>query len=385
MTQVILIDGKNALYRHQHAHNFFSREDGFPTGALYGCLNSMLGLHHHLPEAAIVWCWDGAGETWRHKYMMNMPQLDSEFPEQEEDAFEVLESDFSPESIARASMQFLGITDPPIEKSKRPRKPGYKGNRTRPTSPDGKTFPTEPAARALLQIPILKLVLQEIGIRSYEIPALECDDLIGMLTKKIIDLDKHSEVFIHSGDRDYYQLLAHSQVTIITNMKDGKLNKVKPKNVLAEHGVKPKNWAKYRALTGDGSDNIPHLFKIGPVRAKAMLSIGLDPSLEKFEDVPDEATKEFEKFFPYGMSNMWPALHGNYKLCQLVTCPMDECLSDEVKSKLAPMFEHFDSVKRFFRSKSKNNEDSFRKIGMLLASYALASVSARRQELWEIP
>src|ERR1019366_6496665 len=76
MNEIILIDGKNSLFRHAAVFNNLSTEDGFPTGALFGCLNSMLGLHTRIPDAAIVWVWDGRGETWRHKFMAKMPQLD---------------------------------------------------------------------------------------------------------------------------------------------------------------------------------------------------------------------------------------------------------------------------------------------------------------------
>ncbi len=89
MASIILIDGKNNLFRHAHVHNMLSTSYGHPTGAIYGCLNSMLRLHKKFPGASIVWVWDGKGETWRHKFMQNLPQLDSkEFPEPEDESNE---------------------------------------------------------------------------------------------------------------------------------------------------------------------------------------------------------------------------------------------------------------------------------------------------------
>src|SRR5580704_9593803 len=65
--KIVLIDAKNACYRHGAVNMNLSRSDGFPTGAIYGCLNSMLAIARRLPNAAFVWVWDGDGETWRHK------------------------------------------------------------------------------------------------------------------------------------------------------------------------------------------------------------------------------------------------------------------------------------------------------------------------------
>src|SRR6266567_3793400 len=127
MTQVILIDGKNAVFRHNHVHSHLSRQDGKPTGAIYGCLTSMLGLHRILPEAAIVWCWDGRGDTWRHKFMQTFPQLDNtQFPEISED--DGLEN-YS-QVMAQNSLEFLGLSKPVKEVKEKKR--GYKADRNHP-------------------------------------------------------------------------------------------------------------------------------------------------------------------------------------------------------------------------------------------------------------
>src|ERR1035438_6521278 len=88
MKQIILIDGKNALYRMHFSPSLtaLSREDGFPTGSIYGNLNYvLLGVHKHLPDASFIWCWDGQGETWRHRLTASTPQIKMNVPDDEDE------------------------------------------------------------------------------------------------------------------------------------------------------------------------------------------------------------------------------------------------------------------------------------------------------------
>ena len=384
----VLIDAKNALFRHQHVHNFLATEEGFPTGAVYGCLNVMLSFHKRLPEAGIVWCWDGMGETWRHKYMANLPQLDSlKFKEPEEASDD--EVDTYADEMVRKSLSYLGINnEEPIIKDKKPKKRGYKAQRHRPELEKKKhksKWPETPRERALLQIPVLKMMLNGLGIRSFEVECLECDDLLAMVAKRIMKLDKHAKIYIYSGDRDYYQLLKYKNIVIATGFKDGKLGLIKRKDVEKQYGVKPRHWARFRALTGDSSDNIPHLANIGSVRAKQMLADGLNPKIPKLDDVPQEAQVKYAKYFSQGIEKMWGALHGNYKLCKLVTDPSDEVLSSELRERLGTMFDRFTSLKRFYRSSSKKDAEAYRRTTFVLSQYAMKSILMQRDKLFEIP
>lgn len=385
MSSVLLIDAKNALYRHAHVHNHLSREDGFPTGALFGCLNSMISLSKKLPDSAIVWVWDGRGETWRHKFMSTIPQLDATaFPalEKEEDEEEL---PLNADALIQGSLDWLGMNNPAPVKKKHKR--GYKANRKHKVLKKKKSeYDGTPHEKALMQIPILRLVLEGCGIRNYEVDGLEGDDLVGMLARRAVELDKDVRIYIHSGDRDYYQLLAWPQVQIIKNLKDGKLQKVKAKDVYRDYGVKPKNWTKFRALTGDGSDNIPHLKKVGSAIAKKMLAAGLDPSLVLHSEVPDSAKETFARFFqPHGIERMWGAVNGNYKLCKLVTEIDDPLLSKDVRERVGLMFEGITHMGKYYRRKSMKTSESYRKVSFLLSQYELASILGRRDDLWKIP
>lgn len=383
MSTFLLIDGRNAIIRHNHVNQHLSRQDGFPTGAIYGCLNSMLSLHKHIPDAGIVWIWDGNGETWRHKFMQQFPQLDAkEFPEVEESDEEVPLEQYASKMV-NDSINFLGLNK---TKTVREKKSGYKANRYHPENEKKKgkqpEYPETPRERALLQIPKLKLILEGCGIRNYEVDELEGDDLLAMIAKKIIKLDDEAKVYIHSGDKDYYQLLAYKQCEIVQRIQNGKLLKVKADDVLQEYGVKPKHWAKYEALTG-GHNNVAHLRNIGSVRAKAMLKAGIDPS--KRTPMQEAMDEKWLKYFPHGVTTMWPAVYGNYKLCKLVDDPNDELLSKEVREKLAPLFSHFDHVKRFYRSSKGKTPEAYRKVSFLLSQHEMNSILAKLEQLWDIP
>jgi len=378
-SQVVLIDGRNQIFRQAHVHNFLTTSSGKPTGAIYGCLTSMLSIHTKLPDAAIVWVWDGRGETWRHKFMSTLPQLDT-LPEPEESELSAYT-----DIMVQQSLDYFGMN----EAKKKIKAKGYKANRHHPEDEKKKgkkpKYPETPRERALLQIPVLKMILEGMGIRNFEVPALECDDMIAMLAKRFIELDEDCKVYINSGDRDFYQLLAWPQVRIITKMKEGKLTKIKADDVLNEYGVSVEDWTKYRALTGDSSDNLPHLKKIGPVRAKQMLEAGIDPSQSVCEHISDDARQDFGKYFPGGIEHVWPALHGNYKLCKLVCDPDDKLLSRDVREKLFPIFESLVKNSRFYRHAKGKSPDAFRRVSFSLTRYELASILARRTELWQIP
>ena len=387
MRQIVLIDGKNALYRMHYSPSLIhlSREDGFPTGSIFGNLNYvLLGAHKHLPDAYFVWCWDGMGETWRHRLTASEPPLNVNRVEEDLD-----EGDYQAKMV-HDTLAYFGMNKP---KKKKIKSYGYKANRAYTPQKFKTKYPTEEKQRALIQVPVLKLILDGLGIRQFEIKGLECDDLIGILTKKIIKLDKETEIIIFSGDRDFYQLLKYPQVTIIKSIKNGKLEKVFVEEVESKHGVSVKDWTKYRAWTGDSSDNISHLFKVGPKTALKMLAAGLDPSVSEFaklvyqnETYDSEALAKLERYFqPHGIEKLWPSIHNNYKLCEIVRDEDSPLLSDDVREDLHKAFKDITSIRSFRRSSSNRTSEMYRKVTFLLSQYELASILAQRDVLWNLP
>jgi 5'-3' exonuclease len=381
MKQIVLVDGKNQLYRmhYQPSMMGLSREDGFPTGAIYGCVNySLLAVAERLPDASFVWCWDGLGETWRHKLLASTEHFEPS-PVNDDDEEDTHDAQAD---VITNTLSYFGIKKQ--AKKSKPKVRGYKANRVWSPTKSKSKYPTDERQRALIQVPVLKLILEGIGITQFEIQNLECDDLIGILTHKIMEMDEDCEIIIFSADRDFYQLLQYEQVKIVKNVKDGKLQYVDGDQVEYEFNVSLKDWTKYRAWTGDEADNIPHIAKIGPKTALKLLEAGYDPSEE---EVPcSDAEEYFAKYFaPHGIEKMWASVHTNYKLCELVTDPKDKILSEEVRQRLHKDMKYVKRVSDLQRDKKANTPESYRKVTMLLSAYELASLLAKRDELFQIP
>jgi len=352
MKQVVLIDAKNAVYRHGAVNPNLSRRDGFPTGALFGCLNSMLAIARRLPDASFVWVWDGDGETWRHKVMRENILVQSSFKEN-------VEHKAKPRKHARVY--------------------GYKGTRSYKREKSESKYPQEGRARIDIQIPVLRLVLEGSGIRNFQIASLEGDDLLALLTRYLLK-HTHAEVIIHSGDRDFYQLLKHRRVKILKDLKEGKLHFVDRKQVKQEYGVSVRDWVKFRAWTGDASDNIPHLRNVGDSIARKMLEAGLDPSL-KYGELP-AIPKGLVRFFePNGIERTWPFVEQNFKLCKLVSRPDDNRLPESMREKVVALLSDI----KFTRDDKRVNAEYYRRVSYLLMRYELKSILSQRELLWRIP
>jgi 5'-3' exonuclease len=358
MKQIILVDGKNAIYRHGMVNPHLARSDGFPTGALHGALNSMLAIAKRLPKASFVWVWDGEGETWRHKYVRENVLVQANF------------------------MANLEHKARPVKHKK---KYGYKANRIKDDNEESESkFPEDPKVRATLQIPLLRMILERSGFQAYQVPSLEGDDLIAILTRYLL---RHTdaEVIIHSGDKDFYQLLKHKRVSILKNIKEGKLDFMDRKKVKKKFHVSVRDWIKYRAWTGDPMDNILHLKNVGPSVAIKLLKAGLDPSL-KFADLPFNRVKsenwdKFNRFFePNGLERTWSFVEQNYQLCKLVSRANDKRLSEKIQEKIEDLLSHV----HFRRDMHKVNAETYRRISYILSSYELKHVLSQRALLWKI-
>jgi DNA polymerase-1 len=117
------------------------------------------------------------------------------------------------------------------------------------------------------QIPIVKSVIESMGILQSEVEAYEADDIIGTLSRIEID----GEVVILTGDQDTMQLVG-PKVSILTPPK-GKLpaKMYGVDEVIEKYGVRPDQIVDYKALIGDVSDNIPGVAGVGPKTAANLL------------------------------------------------------------------------------------------------------------------
>ncbi|MDD4494049.1 MAG: DNA polymerase I [Eubacteriales bacterium] len=131
----------------------------------------------------------------------------------------------------------------------------YKANR--------KGMPDELA----VQLPVVKDVLDTMGIKRMEIEGFEADDIIGSMTSCAEKLGM--EVVIITGDRDSLQLAGNNTKIKLTVTKAGKpVVKEYDEAIFAEeYGITPHQFIDVKGLMGDSSDNIPGVKGIGEVTA----------------------------------------------------------------------------------------------------------------------
>ena len=137
---------------------------------------------------------------------------------------------------------------------------GYKGTR-------------KPMADELRQqVPVMKEMLQAMGVTIVELPGYEADDLLGTLS--CMGEAKGMEVSVVSGDRDLLQLATeHVQIRIPKTKKTGtEIENYYAKDVEERYLVTPKQFIDVKALMGDTSDNIPGVEGIGEKTATALIA-----------------------------------------------------------------------------------------------------------------
>jgi len=117
-------------------------------------------------------------------------------------------------------------------------------------------------------LPTIKDELSKIGIRCFDIEGFEADDVIAALSQKWTS-DNRGFVVILSTDKDFYSIMS-DQIVIYDHFKSEWRDEA---YVIDKFGVKPSQMADFLALTGDTSDNIPGVEKIGKKTAAELLRI----------------------------------------------------------------------------------------------------------------
>lgn len=220
---VLLVDGRNALFRHQHAGKGLSTAAGMPTGAVYGMLLALCARRAEQRAHTVEVCWEGAGEHWRHQIF-----------------------------------------------------PSYKRRR-----PDHSRSQLVDAVRR--QEPWAQEMLTLCGVRQWrpEDGTGEGDDALAARARYWRGMH---DVVIESGDADLCQLVSASGLPptrgfwgAVSLWKDGHL--WGPAEVESRLGIEPARVPDLKALLGDPSDCYPGCPGIGPAKACGLLTPGqhLDP------------------------------------------------------------------------------------------------------------
>lgn len=121
------------------------------------------------------------------------------------------------------------------------------------------------------QVPVMKEVLQAMGIKIMEMPGYEADDLLGMIAG--MAEAQGMDVSIISGDRDLLQLATEKvKIRIPKTKRTGtEIEDYYATDVVERYQVTPKEFIDVKALMGDSSDNIPGVPGIGEKTATNLI------------------------------------------------------------------------------------------------------------------
>jgi 5'-3' exonuclease len=124
----------------------------------------------------------------------------------------------------------------------------------------------EPVPAALEpQIPVIRDLLEAIGIDVVGVAEHEAEDVIATLSKLA-----PGTVEIASGDRDLFALVENPRVRILYPEKSG-LAVIDEDEVTRRYGIPGRRYADYAILRGDPSDGLPGLKGVGSVTAAGMI------------------------------------------------------------------------------------------------------------------
>lgn len=368
MDAVILVDGRNFVFRHHYPNKGLSTQDGKPTSVLHGCLSGLLSLANRLPDIPIVFVWDGGGNTWRHRLLQ--PSLGENTIEKQTKAKGVAVGQVS--GVFLPSLGHIALPKPKPEPVK---VEGYKATRDMNATAqmlDDKKI-------AVKQIPELMSLLELLGIRSFKITNLEGDDLIGILTTALLQRKIFEKVIIHSTDKDFYQLIS-KEVSVLKGIDKGQLVWARREEIPLQYGINVEEWVKYRALVGDKSDNIPNfLTGVGPVTAVKWMRMGLDPSVKRFEDLPYLVKQQLKTVKLKGKlidwESQWERLRRNYICSQILVDGKFNVLPSDVKAGVEGLTASL-SRKAFMRKQF--SADAYRELSERLAYWELAELLGKR-------
>lgn len=127
--------------------------------------------------------------------------------------------------------------------------PEYKANR--------EAFPEDLS----IQLPLIKELINYIGIPQFEIAGYEADDIIGSIATQFGD--ENSTIYCVTSDKDYFQLVSDYIKVYKPGSKGEDFQIIDYKEVLDKFGVNPNQVIDVMALIGDSIDNVPGVKGIG--------------------------------------------------------------------------------------------------------------------------
>ena len=121
------------------------------------------------------------------------------------------------------------------------------------------------------QVPLIKEVLQAMGVTIISQEGYEADDLLGTIARR--SEAKGMDVTIVSGDRDLLQLATDKTLIRIPKTRGGKtvIEDYHTEQVIETYKVTPPQIIELKALMGDTADNIPGIPGVGEKTAAKII------------------------------------------------------------------------------------------------------------------
>lgn len=135
----------------------------------------------------------------------------------------------------------------------------------------------------------------------------EADDVI---SSYVLKYEKKMEIIISSFDSDFFQLINDS-VSILRYRGDHTIL-CDPSYIRNKYGISPGQYADFKALTGDPSDNIKGAEKVGPKTAAALIN-----QFGSLHNVVTNAGEITKPSIRESILRNTERLHNNYKLIKL--------------------------------------------------------------------
>ncbi|MEK7169468.1 MAG: DNA polymerase [Patescibacteria group bacterium] len=233
MRRLLLIDANSLIHRAFHALPPLTAKGGRPTGALYGLASILI---------------------------------------------KTLGGDLKPDFI-------IAAFDRPEPTFRKEMFKEYKAHR--PKAPD----------ELISQIIEAHNLFEKFGVKFFEKPGFEADDIIGTFAKKF-EKERDLQIVVLTGDLDTLQLVDQGHI-VVQILKKGvsETQLYDEKAVIERYGLNSNQMTDYKGLVGDASDNIPGVRGIGPKTAEEFLKkYGHLENLFKKMAKDDPAAKKIRPF-----------------------------------------------------------------------------------------
>ena len=160
--------------------------------------------------------------------------------------------------------------------------------------PDYKATRERAPEEMLVQLPLIRRVIEAHGVPLYEVEGVEADDVIGTLARQ--GERAGYEVFIVTGDKDFLQLVSE-RVKLYNVFKQGEPPEIQGLNAVKDKfGTDPAHVIDVLAIMGDSSDNVPGVRGIGPKGAIELIGQfgSVENLLARLPEVKGKAREKIE-------------------------------------------------------------------------------------------